>query len=644
MNTDVDFTLKDIKLVIWDLDDTFWNGTISEGKIEYNSFHLKLVKDLTDKGIINSICSKNDFETVKNEFKSSGLTEIWDYFVFSSINWEPKGQRIKQIIQDMNLREQNVLFLDDNLMNLKETLFYCPKIKTALPQVTRNLALQLEQIEKTDLQHSRLKQYKILEIKNSKRKETSSNEEFLFESNIIVEMKDDCLDEIERIHELINRSNQLNYTKKRDDKDELYSILQNEDLESKYITARDNYGDYGIVGFYTLDKNNNKLVHFLFSCRTLGMEIEQYVYSILNYPELKVQGEVIHDVVKDKKINWINQLNPEVASLDKSSDNDIKSFKILLKGPCDLDSTFPYLKSNFDLCTEFIHTNHNAPPTLGRESSLNIVNSKKLSKNDIKEVLANAPFINEEDFEQSLYDEKYNFIIYSLLIDDVTGIYRQKKTGVLIPFGHGNIPFTDEKNQDEFLTGMYKNDFAWTVENLQKFREEYEFLGFLTSEQIIENLKFIFDNTDKDVKWILILGSEIEPGTTTRPFKNMYKRHRDLNSKVTDFVKSFPNVEIINLTNLVETKQNYTDNENHFKRSVYFKLAKEIVDCVNRMSGENIVKTETLSIINQCVKDFIKKLSDMLSFVFSVKNKYDSNGGKFGKRIVILGHSIDIKN
>ena len=49
-----------IKLVVWDLDDTFWQGTISEETVEIPEKNRALLKNLTDIGIINSICSKND--------------------------------------------------------------------------------------------------------------------------------------------------------------------------------------------------------------------------------------------------------------------------------------------------------------------------------------------------------------------------------------------------------------------------------------------------------------------------------------------------------------------------------------------------------------------------------------------------------
>ena len=57
--------METIKLLIWDLDETFWKGTISDGEITPVPENIELVKHLTDRGIVNSICSKNDYEKTK---------------------------------------------------------------------------------------------------------------------------------------------------------------------------------------------------------------------------------------------------------------------------------------------------------------------------------------------------------------------------------------------------------------------------------------------------------------------------------------------------------------------------------------------------------------------------------------------------
>src|SRR5262245_43106523 len=91
---------NEVKMVIWDLDDTFWNGTLAENGVEIVGHHCDLVKALAARGIISSIASKNDFDTAKGILESAG---IWEYFVFPSISYDPKGKRVYEIIQSASL-------------------------------------------------------------------------------------------------------------------------------------------------------------------------------------------------------------------------------------------------------------------------------------------------------------------------------------------------------------------------------------------------------------------------------------------------------------------------------------------------------------------------------------------------------------
>ncbi len=92
------------------MDDTFGLGTLSEGSITPMTSRIEFIKILTDHGVVNTICSKNDREPVEEKLKLLG---IWDYFVFASIDWTPKGFRISKLIKDMGFRSKNCLFLDD---------------------------------------------------------------------------------------------------------------------------------------------------------------------------------------------------------------------------------------------------------------------------------------------------------------------------------------------------------------------------------------------------------------------------------------------------------------------------------------------------------------------------------------------------
>ena len=117
---------KIVDLVIWDLDDTFWKGTLSEGPIDIIEENCTLVKELVKRHVKCSICSKNDFDPVKEK-----LTEcmMWQYFESPSINWESKAHRIRNIIKVLKIQPDRTLFIDDKDSNLKETKNLIPNIQ-----------------------------------------------------------------------------------------------------------------------------------------------------------------------------------------------------------------------------------------------------------------------------------------------------------------------------------------------------------------------------------------------------------------------------------------------------------------------------------------------------------------------------------
>src|ERR1700745_911725 len=108
-----------VRLVVWDLDETFWQETLTEGGISYNDETHKIVIELAKRGIMSTVCSKNDFETVKKILADKG---IWDYFIFP---------RIAALVDAVQLRPETLLLIDDNPMNLNEAKHFVPGIQVA---------------------------------------------------------------------------------------------------------------------------------------------------------------------------------------------------------------------------------------------------------------------------------------------------------------------------------------------------------------------------------------------------------------------------------------------------------------------------------------------------------------------------------
>ena len=244
-----------VRLVIWDLDETFWKGTLSEGGIrEYVQDHHDLVIELARRGIMSSICSKNDFEQVKTVLEARGL---WEYFVFPSVDWSPKGARIANLIEAVQLRASTILFIDDNHANRGEAEAAAPGIQVADETMIASLRDHPLLRGKRDEDLTRLKQYKLLEEKAEGRTRFGGdNRKFLEQSAIRVRIESELDDKLDRIIELVNRTNQLNFTKQRwpEDLDEarrlLSQALNQFDTRAGLVEVEDRYGKYGYCGFF----------------------------------------------------------------------------------------------------------------------------------------------------------------------------------------------------------------------------------------------------------------------------------------------------------------------------------------------------------------------------------------------------------
>lgn len=610
MNPSID--VQKIKLVIWDLDDTFWSGTLSEGGITLINKNVELAQKLIDKGIMNSICSKNTFEEVKKELDKY---QLWDLFVFPSIDWTAKAPRIQHMIKTMGLRPTNVLFIGDNTMNLNEVSFFLPEIMTLNAKDIDFLINNIDKINKEDKAHNRLKQYRVLEKKNEEKEKIGTTEEFLKQSDIRVKVNYNCLSEIDRIEELIGRTNQLNFTKLRSAKEEILSTLNNPNFSCGTISVKDKYGDYGIVGFFALNKQTNTLLHFLFSCRTIGMGIEQYAYELLNYPTLNIVGEVINQVENKKIVNWIKS-DTETSTTSEDKENTTKHTKqvsVLFKSPCGLSAIMPYLgkSNNIKITCEFNYVNQNGVTISAFNNTTHIIESQTLDKKQINEVLADAPFLDEGAFQTATFKEKWDFIFMSILPDEHEGVYLHKKTGIKICFSSANFDLTEEKNWEKFINGEYANHgFKFTETILRHFKDNFEFQGFMHPDDIVNNLKQIREHLPKETTLVLMLGSEIDFHKNTAEFAHHAENNLVVNKKITEAFASINNVILINYTDYITSQECYADCINHFSRKVYYEIAQKVTQLINskQESDAQLKMKSKIAIRMQALKQQVSKL------------------------------------
>ena len=614
IDSNIDFS--SIKLIIWDLDETFWNGTISEEKITHIEENILLIKKLTYNGIINSICSKNNYAVCEDMLKELG---IYEFFVFNSIDWTPKGPRIAEIIKNINLRAENILFIDDNIVNLEEAKFYSPEINIALPNITHALIKYANLLIDSDLNQNRLNRYKILQKKLVVSQKFDNNEEFLYSSEIKVEINYNVQNELKRIHELVQRTNQLNFTKNRSSKEDLIKLFESE-AKCGFVSVTDKFGDYGIVGFFAI--SYNKLIHFVFSCRTIGQGIEQYIYSLLNFPDLNVVGDVANPIIKGKYADWINKNNNQSSAIDKKS--SIDDIQILFKGPCDMSRFLYYINTDtIDEESSYVsiqknnfieHHNH----------SEHIRNLITLSNSTKKDIINECHFMDVDAFKSNILIKNYDFIFLSTLIESNLGVYKQKSGEYYIPFGEYSYPLTNKNNWDGYRDGtIFNAQNEFSVNFLEKFTNNYTFTGIISAERFIENVEIILNNIYEKTKIVLILGSELEfNGEKKRAYLDRHNMHKKFNKVVKSYFINNKRIHFVELSNFISNQNQYSNSINHFTRKTYFDISNHLIALIKDNSKVEFKSHSKLVFFLDNIKSLIKsRLSNHNSKLYDYLRK-----------------------
>ena len=389
---------------------------------------------------------------------------------------------------------------------------------------------------------------------------------------------------------MILRSNQLNFTKVRSTKEELSALFAEADVSCAYVSVQDNFGDYGIIGFYAVKAN--RLLHFVFSCRTLGMGIEQYVYNKLDRPELTIVGEVISDLTSTELPGWINQ-EVQDTSASQMEIKDITAHTVLVKGPCDLFQVYPYIANTELFDTEFTHTTDTGLVIESTGHTTHVVEALRLSQAQKQLVVDEVPFAHMDMYCDNIYRRDYKVVFLSILADCNLGVYRRKGTGEQLAFLEYIHPITDPASWPGLVSGEYPNaNFQFTEEILENFSEKYEFVGRNTPEQIVANLDFIRTHLPEDCVLAIMLGGELYyEKNTFEAYMDRHLVHKSVNDAIRNWACSQDNIRLIDVNKYLTDQSCFYDHFNHYIKPVYYALAAEMVQIVNEATGSHITET-----------------------------------------------------
>jgi len=267
---------KKIKCVVWDLDNTLWDGVLVEDgaeRLQVKSGIAAIIQELDRRGILHSVVSKNNPEDALQAIKNFQLGE---YFLCPQISWQPKSQGIKAIAQQLNIGLDSLLFVDDSTFELEEVGAVCPEVRLLRAEEYRTLPERSDcSVAVTAESRERRKLYQVQEARHAVAQKFSHDYmAFLRHCEIRLTVRPMTEANLDRVHELTQRTNQMNFSGNRYDRNVLRQILSSPYVDTFVLSCEDRFGSYGVIGFSIMDRREPRMTDLMFSCRVQSKRVE----------------------------------------------------------------------------------------------------------------------------------------------------------------------------------------------------------------------------------------------------------------------------------------------------------------------------------------------------------------------------------
>ena len=275
--------VSNIKCVVWDLDNTLWDGVLLENpNVQLRPGVLDVLHYLDDRGILLAIASKNDHDSAWSRLVDLGIAHL---FLFPQINWAPKSESIKEIARRLDIGIDALAFVDDTPFELEEVGSAVRDVLCINAADTQSIPAH-PRIQGSTTADARARRLFYQQAVVRQQEEAAFGDNylsFLASCNITLHISDYHPDDLERIAELVQRTNQLNFSGRKYSRAQLYEVLDDQNLSKYVLKCDDKYGSYGTIGFSVVRTGGDD-IHvddFMVSCRVQGKFLEQAFFAHL---------------------------------------------------------------------------------------------------------------------------------------------------------------------------------------------------------------------------------------------------------------------------------------------------------------------------------------------------------------------------
>lgn len=287
-----------LKAIVVDLDNTLYSGVVGEDGVEgllVSEGHIqiqKLLRSLACKGYFIAIASKNNQADVECLWESGKLDALGrDSISVEEAGWERKSVLIENICSRLNIGVDSILFIDDNINEILEVYskhkVKCIRACQLNPSITAAMIKSYpgtRRLLQTKDDLLRLEDQRMNKLRRELLEESDEQEEYFRGLEIVISVKevDGKPDLMQRASELSNKVNQFNMTFSRYSLAEVKEIIDNESMLAVLISVRDKYSDSGDIALVVLRQSDHQEMNveeMCISCRALGRELEDYIFS-----------------------------------------------------------------------------------------------------------------------------------------------------------------------------------------------------------------------------------------------------------------------------------------------------------------------------------------------------------------------------
>lgn len=262
-----------IKCVVWDLDDTLWKGVLLEdGAVELCDEVLRVVRTLDERGILQSVASRNEPSHALAKLEELGVAE---YFLYPQISWGAKAASIERIAASINIGLDSVAFIDDQPYELDEVRHSLPSVTCISAAEVGRLLDMPELMPRFITEDSRVRRQ--MYFSDMKRKQVEAEfvgpkEEFLATLGMVFTIAPAKEEDLRRAEELTVRTHQLNTTGYTYSYEELDNFRRSERHLLLVAALEDRYGSYGKIGLALVERRPEvwTIKLLLMSCRVIS--------------------------------------------------------------------------------------------------------------------------------------------------------------------------------------------------------------------------------------------------------------------------------------------------------------------------------------------------------------------------------------